>query len=69
MKKLYLKLLKEQKEKGVIFSSQLISPKGEENGLLHEVYKDDNNKYKKIKKLKNDKFFNNSHFLYNLIRE
>jgi hypothetical protein len=47
--KIYLKLLREQKARGVIFSSQLISPKGKENRHLHEVHKDDINRYKKIK--------------------
>ena len=69
MKKKYLGLLKEQKERSIIFSSQLISFDEDENGVIHEVYKDDNNKYEKIRRLKNDKFFNNSCFKYNLIRK
>ena len=69
MKKKYLKLLKEQKERNVIFSSQLVSFYEHENGSIHEVYKDDYNKYEKIRRLKNDKFFNNSYFIYNLIRQ
>ena len=69
MRKKYLKLLKEQKERNVIFSSQLISFCGCENGSIHEIYKDDKDKYEKIRRLKNDEFFNNSHFKYNLIRQ
>ena len=65
MEKKYLKLLKEQKERGVIFSSQFIS--SAYNSRIHEVFINDNNKDEKIKKLKNDLFFDGL-YEYNLIR-
>ena len=68
MRKKYLKLLKEQKERGVIFSSQFISSVYG-NGTLHEIFKDDDNKDEKIRRLKNDSFFDNSFFEYNLIQQ
>lgn len=52
MRKLHKKLLKEQKERNVIFSSQLIP-----NGRLYEVTEDREDKEKVIERLKNDKFF------------
>ena len=63
MKKLYRKLTQEQKDRGVIFSSQLLP-----GGIVHEVfdYCDDKEEY--IKRLKSDRFFNPSHFTVNLIR-
>jgi len=63
MKKKYLKLTKDQKERGVIFSSQLIP-----SNMIHEVKIDQDDKNEVIERLKDDKFFNNSHFLYNEIR-
>ena len=66
MRKKYLGLLKEQKERGVIFSSQFIS--SSYNSHIHEVFFNDDNKDEKIKKLKNDSFFNGL-YEYNLIRQ
>jgi len=64
MRKVYKKLTKEQKTKGVIFSSQL-----QPGGTAHEVFKNDENKHKVIARLEDDKFFNNSsNFKYNEIR-
>ena len=68
MRKKYLGLLKEQKERGVIFSSQLICST-DKNETIHEVYRNDEDKYEKIKRLKNDSFFDNSYYEYNLIRQ
>lgn len=70
MRKKYLKLTKDQKERGVIFSSTLI-PNDRINMDLrtHEVKADDPDKREKIERLKDDKFFNNSPYKYNLIRQ
>ena len=35
---------------------------------IHEVFADDPNKYRKIENLKDDKFFNDSPWKYNIIR-
>lgn len=64
MRKKHLQLLAEQKTRGVIFSSQLLP-----NGTLHEIYKDDPDAERRIALLKDDKFFNNSPYKYNLVRE
>ena len=63
MKKRYLKLTKDQKERGIIFSS-ILQP----GTTTHEVYQDDEDKYIVIERLKDDKFFNNSPYKYNEIR-
>lgn len=69
MKKIYKKLTKEQKERGVIFSSCLSKHKEEmQDDTIHEVLKTDKDKYDQIRRLKNDSFFNNSTFVYNIIR-
>lgn len=66
MKKKYLKLTADQKARGVIFSSEL---KG--SGLVHEVFEKEG--YQEIERRKNllldDKFFNDSPWKYNLIRQ
>ena len=74
MKKIYLPLLKEQRERNIYFSSTL-SPYRFETPFTtrHEItfkeLREDNNKAnKKEKLLRDDKFFNNSHFEYNIIR-
>ena len=70
MRKKYLKLTKEQKSRGIIFSSELI-----EGDLdikiheIHEVHEHQENKSETIKRLKEDSFFNESPFDYNLIRQ
>lgn len=74
MKKKYLKLTKEQKARGVIFSSALI-PKVS-SGVdvkVHEVTIEEwqenaTEAQEKIDRLKNDKFFSSSVYLYNLVR-
>lgn len=69
VKKIYKKLTQEQKERNVIFSSCLSEYKQEmQNDTIHEVFKDDDDKIEVIKRLKNDKFFNSSHFKFNIIR-
>ena len=72
MRKKRLKLTKDQKEQGIIFSSTLMKDRYNPYDLeptTHEVHKDDPDKHKKIERLKDDSFFNNSPFSYNLIRE
>lgn len=66
MRKKYLKLTEDQKARGVIFSSQL---KG--STTIHEVFKTDDptEARKKIERLLDDKFFNNSPFKYNEVRQ
>lgn len=85
VQKIYKKLLKEQKERSVIFSSCLSVDKYEhDEDTLHEVFKTNEDEYKekpayelknaieeqetKIRRLKDDKFFNESHYNYNIIR-
>jgi hypothetical protein len=68
MKKLYRKLTLEQRKKNVIFSSCLSVNKFEQ-GTIHEVMENDDDKWTKIERLKDDKFFNASHYKYNIIRE
>ena len=69
MKKVYKKLSKEDKEKGIIFKSTLSVNRFETiEDTTHKVFNTDYNKYEKIKRLKEDKFFNKSHFKFNIIR-
>jgi len=65
MRKKYLKLTDEQKKRGVIFSSQLMP---DNEPTIHEVF-DNGRNNNKIDYLLDDKFFNDSHFTYNLIRQ
>lgn len=51
------KLTKEQKERGVIFSSQLVNYTIGDTGTLHEVFKDDKDKWETIERLKDVSFF------------
>lgn len=66
MKKKYLTLTSDQKSRGVIFSSELVG-----GGIIHEVFETqpEQERIRKIKLLKDDKFFNNSPYKYNLIRQ
>ncbi len=66
MKKKYLKLTKEQKERGVIFSSCLKG--GGMDERIKEVFKTDKDKNIIIDRLIDDKFFDDSPFEYNEIR-
>lgn len=73
MKKKYLKLTKEQKDRSVIFSSELI-PKGvyDIDIKVHEItleeWKENELEAReKMERLKDDKFFNDF-YQYNLIR-
>ena len=74
MKKIYLPLLKEQRERNIYFSSTLSAHRFETTETtrheisLKELQEDSNEANEKESRLKDDKFFNNSHFNYNIIR-
>ena len=69
MRKIYKDLSKEDKEKGIIFKSTLSEHTTEAyNDTTHTVYDTDKDKLETIKRLKDDNFFNNSFFKYNIIR-
>lgn len=68
MRKIFLKLTKEQKAKGIIYTSSL-SETRQEGEIIHEVLETQNDKYEVIARLKDDKFFNNSHYNYNIVRK
>lgn len=67
IKKIYRKLTKDQKDRGVVFSSSL-SPCKYETDTVHEVFGYTSEDYKTMERLKDDKFFRGSHFNYNIIR-
>ena len=69
MKKIYKKLTKEQKERGIIFSSCLSEYREEmQNDTIQEVENGQDDATEVIARLLNDKFFNKSHFKYNIVR-
>jgi hypothetical protein len=71
VRKIYKKLTKEQINKGVVFSSTLSTQKTEMlNDTTHEVFKTESPQEQEqhIKRLKDDNFFNASHFKYNIVR-
>lgn len=69
MKNIYRKLTKEQKERGVIFSSTLSNESKEQIGdTTHEVFNKDEFKLVKIDRLKKADFFN-EYKKYNIIRK
>ena len=69
MHKICKKLTKEQRDRGVVFSSCL-SERTQEMGddKIHEVFKTDEDAAETIARLLDDKFFNESHWKYNIIR-
>lgn len=70
MRKIYKKLKEEQVKRGVVFSSCLSVGKTElDEDTIHEVFKDTPEGDIIIRRLKDDKFFNESHFKFNIIRE
>lgn len=76
VRKIYRKLTKEQKERGVVFASTLSTTTSDdvEGRTTHEITREEwreNEKEarQKMQRLKDDKFFNRSHFRYNIIRE
>jgi hypothetical protein len=69
MRKVYRKLTADQKARGVIFSSCLSEYTQEiEGNTVHEVKAGQENTDETIKRLLNDRFFNASHFKYNIVR-
>ena len=69
MRNKYLKLTKDQKERGVIFSSQLKDIKGAAaNGVLHEVFSTDENQTEIIRRLTDASFFEGSSWNVNEVR-
>ena len=67
-----LKLTKEQKERGVIYSSVLIVTNNPyADRILHEVMEDDPERYEKIKNLRDVSFFKSmaKDFGWNVINE
>jgi len=69
MKKIYRKLTQDQIDRGVVFSSTLSKMKIEQPGdTIHEVTKDTYDKDRHIANLKDDSFFNDSSWKYNIIR-
>lgn len=70
MKKIRKKLTQDQRARGVIFSSTLSYDTTEHiEDTRHEVFQDDADKYEKIERLLDDKFFNKSPWKYNIVRE
>lgn len=73
MKKIYRRLTKDQKERGVIFSSTLSPSRDEDDveaGHRHEVFKTDSPESQQymIERLTDDRFFRSSQYRYNIIR-
>lgn len=70
MIKVYKKLTKEQIKRDVLFSSCLSVERTEQEGdEIHEVLNLDVDKWDKIDKLRDDKFFNGSEWRFNIIRQ
>lgn len=71
MNKIYLKLTRDQINRGVVFSSTLSYIRTDDViGLnTHEVFETDENRGRAISKLLEDSFFDNSLFKYNVIRK
>ena len=70
VQKIYRKLTKDQRERNVVFSSTLSICRTELlSDTVHEVFESTYDKKQRIQLLKNDKFFNGSHFKYNIIRK
>ena len=69
MRKIYRKLTADQKARGVTFSSCLSRYTQETtNDIRHEVFKTEADAPDTIARLLNDKFFNASNYLYNIVR-
>jgi len=74
MQKIYLPLLKEQKERNIYFSSTLSEYRFETTETTRheisweELKQDYNQAMEKERLLRKDKFFQNSHFNYHIIR-
>lgn len=69
MKKVFLRLTPEQRERGVVFSSTLSKCKTEQpEDLTHEVFAGDKDKDRLINNYMEDSFFDDSPWKYNVIR-
>lgn len=69
MKKIYKKLTRDQKERGVYFSSTLSIDKTERPGdVTHEILMDAVDKELKAERLLDDEFFDASPWKFNIIR-
>jgi len=69
MQKVYKKLSQDQIKRGVIFSSCLSVFRTEQStDLIHEVLESEPDKWQRVERLKDDKFFNASHWKYNILR-
>jgi len=68
MRKKQLALTADQKDRGIIFSSELKVNNKDLAGKIHEVHKDDEDKDKIIERLNDDSFFDSSPWDYNEIR-
>ena len=70
MRKIYRKLTKEQKSRGVIFSPTLSTKTVEQVGdIVHEVYADTPRRDEIKRNLLDDSFFDGSQWSYNIIRK
>ena len=70
MRKIYRSLTKDQRARDVIFSSALSITKSEDDAdRIHEVLDTDTDRDVRIRRLKNDSFFRNSPYNYNIIRK
>lgn len=69
MKKVYMDLTEDQKSRGIIFTSTLSTERTEQEGdTTHEVEEDNLDRHNMIRRLKDDSFFNDSPWTYNIIR-
>ena len=69
MKKVYMDLTEDQKSRGIIFASTLSTERTEQEGdTTHEVEEDNLDRHNMIRRLKDDSFFNDSPWTYNIIR-
>ena len=71
MRKIYKSLTEDQKARGIMFSSTLSGGTVERSfDVVHEVHEDDPEKWDKIDRLRDDKFFNDNTcgWKYNIIR-
>lgn len=53
----YYKLTKDQRERGVIYSSQLVNHSIDSENIVHEVFRDQEDKWEVIARLKDVSFF------------
>jgi len=69
MKKVYMDLTEDQKARGIMFTSTLSTERTEQEGdTTHEVEEDNIDRHNMIRRLKDDSFFNDSPWTYNIIR-